>query len=169
MSLKNSSMISSGAPSLTISPSSRRITLSARNLWISGKWETNTTVIPSSSFAFLIASKISCLVFGQAIVAGSSRSMTLGFLAIWRAIISLCFSPPLNTEARWSFFSYRSTSLIMSIASLSNWSRASSKGTSPSSPYLAAYNFLRTLSITDSGQIPKDLWRCIAVSFLIWL
>ena len=51
-------MISSGFPSLTISPSSRRITLSARNLWISGRWDTKTTVIPSSLFAFLMAQYI---------------------------------------------------------------------------------------------------------------
>ena len=53
----------------------------------------------NSLLIFLTASKISCFVLGHAIVAGSSRSKALGCFASCLAIINLCFSPPLRTEA----------------------------------------------------------------------
>ena len=135
----NLSQISSGVPSSAISPSSSKITLSARYFCTSGRWETTITVIFNSSLIFLTASKISCFVLGHAIVAGSSRSKALG-----------CFAE---------------TSSRSSSASSPNSLSATSKLVSPSSKYLLAYNFLNTFSRTVSGHSPNDLWRWIAVSF----
>ena len=80
-------------------------------------WVTTTMVMPLSASSF-ITSKTSPTISGSSAEVGSSKSITLGFMARERTMAILCFCPPESWLGNASAFSFSPT-LVSSVSAFS--------------------------------------------------
>jgi len=96
-------------------PLSIKITLSATARAKPISWVTTTIVVPSAAKS-TITSRTSLIISGSNALVGSSKSMSLGFIANARAIAARCCCPPEICEG--------SLSALSAIPTFSNCSMA---------------------------------------------